>query len=651
MPSSTANHFFKITLLGLIFAIPLIFYRGLLDSFDLTKATALWIVAPILVFPVLHNLKSLWDDRKLSLSIGLLLIAIAVSTILSVRPGSSIFGQYQRYTGVLTWSSGILVLVSTAVLSDRKFAQAVINVVSVSVLICSGYVFLQASNLDPWDWVFGGQNKPLFGTMGNINTSAGFLGISVCLLIPHFLQLNSLNKRLLYGIPIFLASSAVGLNESFQGNVAVLVGVAVGLALLVSDSKREFLFPLVALGVIALSTFAVRSASVGFLFTTLGILATCSWSIWSRSRRKSGFPIRSLTVRTRISTVSLGVLIAAVTTSSLVLREIQDGMTERSAFYQSALKLWTERPIFGFGLETFGFLFTKHRPVWHAISYEANRPSSAHSVFLGLFVSGGIFLAGTFIYLLVLAIVRSAKRLRENSSTDYLRVSALSMLIGSIAQSAVSVENVALLVILLFAIGLNLGSWNHRSNRTSKKSSVNYVPIILVICMIPFFWLQAIRPMKADNYARQALVAVNIDNSPDVARSKFESSIKVANWDPQQKVRYLSYMQEIGQVDQVLDLAVEATKQYMCLPSVALGTMFVLAESGDFSRAIEIGTCALGADPNSLVVRQQVLMVYEAMAEAALERNQVGIAKAFAELILEIEPNSSFAVSVSALKE
>ena len=651
MKNFTATSFFRIIILGLIFALPIVFYRGLLDSFDLTKATFLWIVAPILMFPLLSNLKNVWNDRALCLSTGLVLVAITVSTVLSIRPGSSIFGQYQRYTGVLTWFCGILVMVCTAVLSDRKFVRSSIDVLSAGAFFCASYVFLQAWNLDPWDWVFGGQNKPLFGTMGNINTSAGFLGISICFLIPHFLQLSSLRARFSYGLPILVSASAIGLNESFQGNVAALVGVGVGLLLLASSPNLDFLFPAVILVIVAGSTFVVRSAAIGVVFVLLGIAAIYLWSAVGRLGKLPNFATTSLNRTTRLSLICLGAFVAALSASSLVISEIQDGMRERSAFYQSALKLFVERPIFGFGLETFGYIFSRHRPAWHAISYEANRPSSAHSVFLGLFVSGGIFLAGTVLFLLALAFARSARKLRNGSSFDFVRVSAFSLLLGAVAQSAVSVENIALLVLFLFAVGLNLGSWNYRPARTQVKSPASYFPFVVAACLVPVFWFQAIKPMRADDLARQALVAVNVDNSPDVAVSKFEASIKTAKWDPQQKVRYLSYMQGIGQVDQILDLAVEATEQYMCLPSVALGTMYALAESGDFSRAIEVGECALDADPNSLVVSQQVQMVYEAMAEAALERDQVGIAKAFAAMILEIDPSSSFAISISALEE
>jgi len=639
----------QVLLLGLVFLLPLAFFRGLLDSFDLTKATILWLLSPVLLFGIIARWRGLRDDKALLLLTVALLCVLAASTVTSIRPASSFFGQYQRYCGVLTWISGLLVLVSSALFSNRDFVEKLRIIVSVAVAICSGYVLLQAADLDPWTWVYGGQNKPLFGTMGNINTSAGFLGISICFLLPNLLRKQTAGQRIIFGLPVLMAGSAIGLNESFQGNVALLIGAVSSLVVIIFDRNISFIPSVSFVFLVVGSAFVTRTSLIGLLTLGSGIAILMIWtSIDARWSERSS-KVRSFSIGTRATFVVSSFLASGLVLSSLILDELRDGMRERAAFYRSALGLWADRPILGYGLETFGFLFSRNRPEWHAINFEGNRPSSAHSVFLGLLVSGGILLFAIFVFVIVIATYRSARKLMNEQKIDVVRVALLTMLLGAVVQSAVSVENVTLLTFLFLAIGMNLADLDLKSRPSIPwkvaKSAFWAIPLVL-LCLV--LWFHSLRPMRADYSAREALAAANVDNDFEKAVKKFESSIEIAWWDPQQKVRYLAFLQDNGALRGATDLAYEAAIQYNCLPSVALGSMYALAESGDFTRAIELGECALKADPNSALVRSQVISVYSAMASAASDMQREGVAQAMAELILELDPTNALALSISA---
>ena len=212
---------------ALALLVPTIFSRSVLDSFDLPKATILWLSIPVLLGITVPILKAQIDsqERVWHVRLSALLIAsMLLSTLTSMRPMVSLFGQYQRNTGLLTWVGSVLVFMIVGSWEAEKWTGRVQAALSIAGAIIAIYAVIQLIGLDPWKWDSPGQNRPVFSTMGNVNTSSGFVAPLIPLVLITFINSRrSIARSLSAGLVVLLACS-LGIFQSFQGTVAVLVG-------------------------------------------------------------------------------------------------------------------------------------------------------------------------------------------------------------------------------------------------------------------------------------------------------------------------------------------------------------------------------------------------------------------------------------------
>ena len=85
-----------------------------------------------------------------------------------------IWGAYGRNTGFLTYFSLLLVLISTALIQKKDFYHNLVNSLLLTAVPMTIYCVIQVAKLDPVGW----SSKAPFGTLGNINFSSAFFGLS-----------------------------------------------------------------------------------------------------------------------------------------------------------------------------------------------------------------------------------------------------------------------------------------------------------------------------------------------------------------------------------------------------------------------------------------------------------------------------------------
>jgi len=630
-----------------------IFYRDVLDSFDLTKATVLWIAgSSVLVFLVVSSSHIKWSRGETRAALGLA-VALVLVTFTSFRPGSSIFGQYQRYGGLLTYLALIALFILIACDFDLKWQQRSTLGLRLAAAVCASYVVVQSLGLDPWSWSAPGQNKPLFGTMGNINTSAGLLGTIAPLFLIGVLTSTSRVSRAGSTFAFALVGGAVGLNESFQGNVAGLVSVSILIASAVRTSKVSHVLFTTGLA----TTFLASGLFVNsnFEFTIL-LVAGLFWAIVAASIPAEANSRPSLLLGTRrrvVGTVATALSLVGVlvmTTGGRISSEVQGGMVERAAFYRSALGLWKDRPFLGFGPETFGYLYSIHRPAWHAISYEGNRPSSAHSVPLGLLASGGLVVFLAYLVFVGFVLRRGFLGIRDsNGTTRWIRVCVGGAFVAALIQSAVSVEHVALMMVFFTLAGLTVAysrdneatssvsrRGKQRGKTVSRESLALGMMVFVPLALVP----QLSRPFRADLSVREGLEKAYQGGDLNGALDSMKNAVRLAPWDPQQLLREVTVLQELGDPNALAPEAIKLSEKFNCLPSVTIGAAYAVAATGDFSKASEVGRCALEHDPHSVLVRQSVAELFAQMAEASLRASKVDVASEFLRDALDLDSSN-----------
>lgn len=167
---------------------------------DLVKMSAFIIMGS---FFIVFSLAITWEahlmnGRGLQFSINksydipvLAFIAAAIlSTVFSINPGTSIFGQYQRQISLITFLYLALVyFLSSGILQDKNRFKSLFSIAEILAVIVSVYSFIQMLGLDPLGIQQAGLDRPV-STFGNAVFFGGFL----TLIFP-FSALNISGKK------------------------------------------------------------------------------------------------------------------------------------------------------------------------------------------------------------------------------------------------------------------------------------------------------------------------------------------------------------------------------------------------------------------------------------------------------------------------
>jgi len=198
MEKLTRNKILFYLLLFLSASLPLTISKYFYNENDLPKSSVLMLIGGLLIIlsSAAFILKIFKEkilvfnySKLLDSSILLFILSLVISTIFSLRPYISFFGQYERQFGLITYLFfAALYFISSLVLNDNyKISRILLVMEFISVLI-SVYAVLQAMQIDPFA-LQPFNNRPV-STLGNSVFVGGFLILS----LP-FSGLNSSGKK------------------------------------------------------------------------------------------------------------------------------------------------------------------------------------------------------------------------------------------------------------------------------------------------------------------------------------------------------------------------------------------------------------------------------------------------------------------------
>jgi O-antigen ligase len=363
-----------------LLAEPLVLVSTFDDAFVLPKLAtiqAIFLVGWIAnVFLCLRRRTGL-PHPPAPLLVGASLFAFAnvLSLALSADPRMSMLGEYLSYQGFTTvlLYLGYLLVVAGLPLRERT-ANLLLAAMLAAASLSAFYAVLQVFNVDWLDWT-GSDVRP-FASFGQPDT----LGIYLAQVLP-------------------FGALALAL---WRGAARAFLALAIGLML--------------AALVLTLS----RSAWLG-----LGVAGVTATALLGRPalERMQRVPLKAALTAMVVPALLASLLVPAAMLSTTAVTQVRQRLTSsldfgsvsvgsRLALWQQGLEMMADRPIWGWGPETFGVQFPRYRdPEDPHVGTANTRPISSHNAFVDLGLTTGALGLVTFLALLLLCyrpIVRTA---------------------------------------------------------------------------------------------------------------------------------------------------------------------------------------------------------------------------------------------------
>jgi O-antigen ligase/predicted negative regulator of RcsB-dependent stress response len=303
---------------------------------------------------------------------------VLISSFFSISPATAIFGKYRRFEGFLSFLTYATVYFLTVQVVDRPSRiRSIAHSIVVSGAIVSFYGMLQFFGLDPVNW---GTQLPFefnraFSTYGNPDLLGGYLIFPLVVSLAMALT----DKRPLWRAVYWSAFILTGL----CWGAAFVRGAWIG-------------------GGVALIILAVAA-----------VLARVPWGVvdWSAvgvtGLLGSAFVARSL--RSTNEVLNIGARIAST------FQFDQGSALTRFQIWSAALRAVKERPIFGFGADTFRLVFPHTKPVEYVqaagyLSVADNVHNYPLQLAAGIGIPGFLLLYGLFGWVLYLGVPNAFAR-------------------------------------------------------------------------------------------------------------------------------------------------------------------------------------------------------------------------------------------------
>jgi len=427
----------------LLFLLPVFFTPGqLVEEFEFTKVSLLvtgalilaawWIAAessrigaagPMRWMRALPGrIVAAVRRDPLGAAVALMLLSAAASTVASVRPPLSLFGAPQSHAGLRTVAAlAALYYASRSLASNPFWFRRIAQAAGAAAAVAAGYSLVQIAHIDPLTW----QRHSSFegfvrsgSTVGHANTLSAYLTMCLPLVLWLAARSRSTAARVAW-LALAAASLFIVVVSLSRGAwLGVAAGALVALILAVASGRR----PSRAWGLAAIAILVVALA--------LPLLTPVRTPLLDRMRQVTD--LSAATSRTRVE------------------------------LWTAGLRMFTDHPILGVGLDAFVAAFPPYRTATLTQIEWGGTPGKAHNDAIQILATQGLLggvAALAVVVLCALLLWRIARH--GNPELPVAAIAAGAALAGYAASSLVGFGTVA-----TSALAAALAGWAARAART-----------------------------------------------------------------------------------------------------------------------------------------------------------------------------------------
>jgi len=377
-------------LLGGVFTT-LTIWTKLEDPINLPKMFMLVLFAAIalgLVIPALLSAPKLSSsNQKIGLGlIGLFAIGLLVSTVATDVKYTAIFGEFHRNNGFLSYFAMTILMAAGSLVFNLKSANRYFTFFGVAGLLLTFYGILQGLGADPVGWKI--DYNPFITTLGNPNFTSGLLGLSGIAILYLALDAKERKYQVIYAVGLLADLYILWRSGSIQGVFGFLIGATVIILIKLWLIKKRY-------GQIGLAAAALAGAPVALAVLNVGPLAS---------------------------------------------KLYQGTLRNRFDYWNAAIGMFKDHPIFGIGIDRFGEYYRQYAVQNQVVQGQIT--DNAHSIYLQLLATGGLILFIPYLLLVLFITFTGLKSLIKFQGEDKLKVGALfGIWLGTIAVNVVTVDN------------------------------------------------------------------------------------------------------------------------------------------------------------------------------------------------------------------
>jgi hypothetical protein len=416
---SPGDVFLTCLIVALIVGTPTVFFRKVFFTFQIPQLTFFWMATTAILLVGVYRVAIVGvldrAPRPLTVGSGCFVLALVLSTVMSPQPWAAFSGLTARGAGAFSYLLCIGLLHTVYGLVRRRSAEPLVWAMIAANLVVATYALLQAFGADLIDWA--GDDlyvgNLVFSTLGNANFSAGFVGLTMPLLVwLPFGSRHPASWRIAGGASVGIAELALVYLNSFQGNVAAGASVAVLAMWAVQRDRSERLVAILIVApvaaTVAASALVSHTSGQLMLLPFLAVPVASAYAAIRWDERGPSSRVRAEPVAARGLWIGAGSLALAVGTLAALfggrlLDEASSGMEQRIEYWRASLSIFRSNPVVGTGLETYQSYFTAHRSAEWAVEWEMLLSNTPHSVPLSILGGGGVLLM--LGYLAVLGVV------------------------------------------------------------------------------------------------------------------------------------------------------------------------------------------------------------------------------------------------------
>lgn len=376
--------------------VTLYFQTNLADPFNSPKLWVLLFIASWLTGYIVSFRKVIFLIKPITnlfYLVAAFVFFALLATIFANFHQTAIFGDTQRRNGFISYLSLAIIIIAASLFvrffNIKSLYLTTYFVGTISVI----YAIMQTTNNDFIKWNNG--YNPIITTLGNPNFAAAVMAVmGVITFSAAFIKEFKIEHRIF----------------------AILLSILLLFCIYRSNAKQGLLSYILGSGVFLIIWLYGKNKKLGVIASLVGIL------------------------------VGIISILGMLQVGPLEKYLYKPSVTLRGYYWQAGIEMLKSHPLFGIGMDSYGYYFKEYRDVTYPLNYGFNLTSTnAHNTFVQFFATGGVFLGVTYLILNAYILKCAIFGLRNlTGSNKLILAGVLSAWTAFHAQSLVSIDNLGI---------------------------------------------------------------------------------------------------------------------------------------------------------------------------------------------------------------